>query len=56
MYFSNNPWNMSDEEKILTKEDIENEIVKVLLPYLKDKYTEEWIRKNIDYISLGGES
>jgi hypothetical protein len=54
MYFSNNPWDMSKEEKTLTKEEIEDQIVNFLAKYLKDEYTEEWIRENIDDISVGG--
>lgn len=54
MYFAQYPWSMSDEEKNLTKEDINKLIVEGLLPYVKDEYTEEWIRERIHDISVGG--
>ena len=54
MYFSKNPWDMNEYEKSLTQSDIIYEIHKVLSPYVKDKYTRDWVKDNIGDISTGG--
>jgi len=45
------PWMMKEEVKKLNKEDIKNEIIKVIKPYLKSEIDIEEIREQIDYIS-----
>ncbi|MCQ4924909.1 hypothetical protein NE686_17540 [Tissierella carlieri] len=55
VYFSDNPWTMPKEEKFLTRKDVEDEMIRVLLPYLKNEYTEELIRVMVEDISLVGE-
>lgn len=46
-YLANYPW--EEYSKNITKEDVDNALVKILLPYVTD--TEEYIRNAIEYIN-----
>lgn len=54
MYYYRPPWHLRESEKSLTPKDIQDEIAKVLLPYLKDEYDEKWLEKEINHISTCG--
>lgn len=49
------PWAYTEAEKALTRQDIVDDIVDVLLPYLYKQYDKNWIIKNVGIINLGGE-
>ena len=54
MMFSNNPWNFSDEETLLSKEDVNRQIINTLKPYLKDSIDMDNLALNIGDISYHG--
>lgn len=56
-YPSKLPWEISEEEKEIKKEDIDNMIIETIKPFLKDD-SEETVNKvilHIDTINTGGE-
>ena len=48
------PWDYDEDEKHLTMDEVNNQIVAVLSPYLKKEYSPEYIKANSDYISYYG--
>ena len=53
LYSPSYPWNMSEEEKALTEEDITNMIVEVLEAITI--LSRDVIVQNLEYVSVGGE-